>query len=145
MSGLRGPHKAHSCNSQEAHCVYWGNAGPHQECDDLQWKIYDDKMAWHPLERIGDAISEAGIISKVILVPKAVQFECNLDDIIKWKHLPRYWPFVREIHRSPVDPLTKASDAKLWRFIWFGPKQMVEQTMKTSVIWDAIALIMTSL
>ena len=24
------------------------------------------------------------------------------DDVIKWKHLPRYWPFVRGIHRSPV-------------------------------------------
>ena len=24
------------------------------------------------------------------------------DDVIKWKHLPRYWPFVREIHRSPA-------------------------------------------
>ena len=24
------------------------------------------------------------------------------DDIIKWKHFPRYWPFVRWIHRSPV-------------------------------------------
>ena len=23
------------------------------------------------------------------------------DDVIKWKHFPRYWPFVREIHRSP--------------------------------------------
>ena len=25
------------------------------------------------------------------------------DDVIKWKHFPRYWPFVRGIHRSPVD------------------------------------------
>ena len=23
------------------------------------------------------------------------------DDVIKWKHFPRYWPFVRGIHRSP--------------------------------------------
>ena len=23
------------------------------------------------------------------------------DDVIKWKHFPRYWPFVREIHRGP--------------------------------------------
>ena len=23
------------------------------------------------------------------------------DDVIKWKHFPRYWPFVREIHRPP--------------------------------------------
>ena len=25
------------------------------------------------------------------------------DDVIKWKHVPRYWPFVRGIHRSPVN------------------------------------------
>ena len=27
----------------------------------------------------------------------------NHDDVIKWKHCPRYWPFVRGIHRSPVN------------------------------------------
>ena len=25
------------------------------------------------------------------------------NDVIKWKHFPRYWPFVRAIHRSPVN------------------------------------------
>ena len=25
------------------------------------------------------------------------------DDVIKWKHFQRYWPFVRGIHRSPVN------------------------------------------
>ena len=25
------------------------------------------------------------------------------DDVIKWKHFPPYWPFVRGIHRSPVN------------------------------------------
>ena len=25
------------------------------------------------------------------------------DDVIKWKHFPRYWRFVRGIHRSPVN------------------------------------------
>ena len=25
------------------------------------------------------------------------------DDVIKWKHVPLYWPFVRGIHRSPVN------------------------------------------
>ena len=23
------------------------------------------------------------------------------DDVMRWKHFPRYWPFVRGIHRSP--------------------------------------------
>ena len=33
------------------------------------------------------------------------------DDAIKWKHVPRYWPFVRGIHRSPVNSLHKGQ----WR------------------------------
>ena len=40
------------------------------------------------------------------------------DDVIKWKHFPRYWPFVRGIHRSPVNSPHKASDAELWCFLW---------------------------
>ena len=35
---------------------------------------------------------------------KSVQ---NHGDVIKWKHFPRYWPFVRGIHRSPWDPRKK--------------------------------------
>ena len=33
------------------------------------------------------------------------------DDVIKWKHLPCYWPIVRGIHRSPVDSSRKGQ----WR------------------------------
>ena len=65
------------------------------------------------------------------------------DDVIKWKHFPRYWPFVRGIHRWI--PLTKASDEKLWCFRWSPPEQTVEQTIETPVIWDTIAFIVTSL
>ena len=42
-------------------------------------------------------------------------------------------------------PLTKASDADLWCFLWSVSEQTVEQTIETPVIWDAIALVMTSL
>ena len=30
-----------------------------------------------------------------------VDYEYTHDDVIKWNHFPRYWPFVRGIHRSP--------------------------------------------
>ena len=30
-------------------------------------------------------------------------FKREHDDVTKWKHFPRYWPFVRGIHRSPVN------------------------------------------
>ena len=42
-------------------------------------------------------------------------------------------------------PLTKASDAELWCFLWSAPEQTVVQTIGVPVIWDAIAFIMTSL
>ena len=28
--------------------------------------------------------------------------ESSHDDVIKWKHFPRYWPFVRGLHGGPV-------------------------------------------
>ena len=51
------------------------------------------------------------------------------DEVIEWKHFPRYWPFGWGIHRSPVNSPHKGQ----WRgaLMWL-------------VIWDAIALIMTS-
>ena len=44
------------------------------------------------------------------------------DDVIKWKHFPRYWPFVRGIHRSPVNCPHKGNDAELWCFLWSAPE-----------------------
>ena len=41
--------------------------------------------------------------------------------------------------------LTNASEAELWCFLWSALEQTVESTNETPVIWDAIALIMTSL
>ena len=39
----------------------------------------------------------------------------------------------------------KASDTERWCFLWYAPERKVEQTFHSPVIWDAIALIMTSL
>ena len=39
------------------------------------------------------------------------------DDVIKWKHFPRYWPFVRGIYRSRWIPHTKASGAEMFSLI----------------------------
>ena len=38
------------------------------------------------------------------------------DDVIKWKHFPRYWPFVRGIHRSPVNSLHKGQWRRAFMF-----------------------------
>ena len=42
------------------------------------------------------------------------------DDVIKWKHFPRNWPFVRRNHRSPVDPPHKGQlrRALMFHLIW---------------------------
>ena len=50
----------------------------------------------------------------------SIYFHCLLglthDDVINWKHFPRFWPFVRGIHRSPVNSPHKGQ----WRraFVW---------------------------
>ena len=43
-------------------------------------------------------------------------------DVIKWKHFPRNWPFVRGIHLSRWIPHTKACDPELWGFLWSTPE-----------------------
>ena len=43
------------------------------------------------------------------------------DDVIKWKHFPRYWPFVWGVHRWPVK-----SPHKGRCFLWSVPEQTVE-------------------
>ena len=44
----------------------------------------------------------------LVMVIKIAVIGCNRhDDVIKQKQFPCYWPFVREIHCSPVDSLTK--------------------------------------
>ena len=43
------------------------------------------------------------------------------DDVIKYKHFPRHWPFVRGIHGHRWIPHTKTSDAELWCFLLFMP------------------------
>ena len=39
-------------------------------------------------------------------------------DVIKWKHLPRHWPFVRGIHRSPVNSPHKGQWRGALMFSW---------------------------
>ena len=73
----------------------------------------------------------------------------NHDDVIKRGHFPRYWPFVRGNHRSPVEenqPVThhKGQWLRALCFLWSAPEQTVVQAIETPMIWDAIALIMRS-
>ena len=69
---------------------------------------------------------------------------CMHDGVIKWNHFPRYWPFVREIHRSPVNSPHKGQwrGALMFSFIFAWTNRWA---METPVIWNAMALIMTLL
>ena len=52
----------------------------------------------------GPVISKKPPCDDVIMTwPHFCQPGSAHDDVIKWKHFPRYWPFVRGIHRSPVN------------------------------------------
>ena len=67
------------------------------------------------------------------------------DDVIKWKHFPCYRLFVEVNHQLPVDSPHKGQWCQALIFLCSPSGQMVEKTIETRVIWDVIALIMTSL
>ena len=67
------------------------------------------------------------------------------DDVIKYTYFTLYWPFVRGIHRWPVDSPHKDQWRGALMFSLICALKMVQQTIKTAVILDAMALIMTSL
>ena len=71
-------------------------------------------------------IIKQGIHDKLTLI---CQFHYCLpyhDDVIKWDHFPRYWPFVRGNHRSRWIPHTMASVAELWCFLWSASEYTIE-------------------
>ena len=46
------------------------------------------------------------LFSRYLWLARAIGLSCcywTHGDVIKWKHFPRYWPFVRGIQRSPVN------------------------------------------
>ena len=42
------------------------------------------------------------LLCVIIMTARHGHLFCIHDDVIKWKKIPHYWPFVRGIHRSPV-------------------------------------------
>ena len=52
----------------------------------------------------GILVNSASSVTGVLcVIPGRTRTVSSHDDVIKWKHFPRYWPFVRRIHRSPVN------------------------------------------
>ena len=99
------------------------------ECFETEWH-------WCDCVKVGNIITT--------IYPLPLWVNSVHDDVIKWKHFPRYWPFVREFHRSPVNSTHKGQwlGALMCSFIcvlingWANNREE---------IWGAIALILTSM
>ena len=51
---------------------------------------------------------------------------CEHEDIIQWNIFRATVPFCGEFTGHRWIPLTKASDAELWLFLWSAPEQTIE-------------------
>ena len=56
-----------------------------------------------PLLLLGAIIGSIAMSLRSLKPMQFVRMQHDHDDVIKWKHFPRNWPFVRGIHRSPVN------------------------------------------
>ena len=66
------------------------------------------------------------------------------DDVIKWKTFPLTGALWGESTGHRWIPLTNASEAELWCFLWYASEQMVQRTIETPIILHYIELILTS-
>ena len=75
----------------------------HRFEDNRKIRFYDEYVPWNIYGFVLVSVTVA--ISSVHIL---------LLSTIQWKHFLRYWPFVWEIHRSPVNSPNQASDEDLW-------------------------------
>ena len=86
------------CNEQNNHWPVWQSPSPITK-PGLQ-AIHTFSLH-SPMPSRQDA-QFAYLLQSLFMWHSSPQLE-NHDDVIKWKQFPRYWPFVRGIHRSPVN------------------------------------------
>ena len=103
-------------------------------------KQYIDVYLWIPFVQVTNYVRY-----DLIHNPCQVYIFFHHDDINKWKHFRFTGPLWGESISHRWIPLTGASDTELCYFLWSALEQMVEKTIEMSVIWDAMALIMTLL
>ena len=82
--------------------VLWG-FHPHRKPRAAVWSILSSPTTLETSD------ANVGIMTNLLGFRCSVWYRCAhgfpefRDDVIKWKHFPRYWPFVRGIQRSPVN------------------------------------------
>ena len=62
------------------------------------------------------------------LLLSVIESQPKHDDVIKWKHIRRYWPFMQGIRRSSVNSRTKASDAEFDVFFYLRLNKRSKQS-----------------
>ena len=63
------------------------------------------------------------------------QYRCFHDDVIKWKHFSRNWPFVRGFQRSPVNSLHKGQ--------WRGALMFSLKITSITTPWQLLIFLIT--
>ena len=95
-----------------------------RHCNDNHWyrELLHNKIY---IEGSVQGCSNSSAVTLELLQPCPKPPTCH-DDVIKWKHFPRYWPFVRGIHRSPVNSPHKGRQVSssqnrnwYWGLCWF--------------------------
>ena len=98
--------------------------------DVIMFIEYFSQIWWHePYFNIAMA-ARCLTLSSQVTGPK-VYNGCFHDDVMKWKHFPRNWPFVRGIHRSTVNSPHKGQwrGALMFSLIGALNKQLYKQSL----------------
>ena len=105
-------------------------------CDALSWKRTPNQLSGQPFPIIfnhkGMGLDDIKcntfrtLIGPCLHATKMQMHQMH-DDVIKWKHFPRYWPFARGITGHRWIPRTKAIDAELWCFLWSHPNKRLSK------------------
>ena len=90
------------------------------------------RMLWTKLRDIHPIISSQShyIASSIFFILTQFSFILDHDDVIKWKHFPRYWSFVREFPGEfPQRPVTRSFDVFficIWINGWVNNREAID-------------------
>ena len=91
----------------------------------------------------GDKVGIFTMLFFVFFGGYSISYKNEHDDVINWKHFPRYWPLCEGNHGPTMDSPHKGQWRRALIFLWSSSEQTAEQAIETPVIWDAVALVVT--
>ena len=69
----------------------------------FQMKMHDSELRWKQVSIFRPVLFRVFSNIHCLTLIYVFWVEISHGGVIKWKHFPRYWPFVWGIHRSPVN------------------------------------------